>query len=129
MPNQDYFHKMKPGIECFNRQEYWECHEELEHIWIEDRNDPVRNIYWAIIQVAASLIHYRNQNIIGAQGMINKAREKFKKCRDLHVINDWVRIKLEWDNFEKLVLQVPEKDAILEDFKLLFDFRFNQYRE
>ena len=127
MPTDHYFKKMKPGIECFNRQEYWECHEELEHVWLEDRSDPVRNIYWAIIQVAAALIHYRQNNIIGAQGMIIKAKEKFKRCRELNVINSLVETRLDWQHFENLSLNVPSENAALSDFKLLFDFRFKNF--
>jgi predicted metal-dependent hydrolase len=128
MVTLEHLSKMAPGIECFNQQHYWECHEELEHIWLEDRTDPVRNIYWAIIQVAASMIHFREKNLIGAQGMINKSKEKFKKCRDLNVINSLALDQLSWNEFEKLSLKVPEKTAVLEDFKELFDFRFKNFK-
>ncbi len=128
MPTLEYFKKMKPGIECFNRQEYWECHEELEHVWLEDRNDPVRNIYWAIIQVAAALIHYRQNNIIGAQGMIIKAKEKFKRCHEFKILNADVEAQLDWSLFERLSLSIPSESAVLNDFKELFDFRFKNFK-
>ena len=32
----EHFEKMKKGVQLFNEQKYWECHEELEHHWLED---------------------------------------------------------------------------------------------
>ena len=50
--------KMSEAVRLFNAQKYWECHEELEHHWLEEPG-PLRNVYWAVIQVAAAMIHYR----------------------------------------------------------------------
>ncbi len=120
----EHLEKMKEGILLFNEQKYWECHESFEHIWLEDRTDNARYIYWAIIQVAAACIHFRDSKILGAQGMIMKAKEKFKKARELHVLTPEVE-KLHWYELEKLVMNVPEGTlSKLEDFSSLFDFRF-----
>ncbi len=128
MFTKEHLEKMAEGIELFNEQKYWECHEALEDLWMEDRQDPTRNIYWAVIQVAAACIHYRDQNLIGARGMIFKSKEKFKRCRDLHILSDLAFKYLDWDEFERLALAVPEGDqSSLEDFKELFDFRFKHY--
>ena len=112
----EHLAKIQEGIELFNEQKYWECHESLEDLWMEDKNDSARYIYWAIIQVAAACIHYRDSKIIGAQGMINKAREKFRRSRELHVLTPLVLKYLDWEELEKLVAQIKEKDAKLEDF-------------
>ena len=124
----EHLAKMQEGIELFNEQKYWECHESFEDLWMEDKNDPARNIYWAIIQVAAACIHYRDSKIIGAQGMINKAREKFRRCRDQHILTDLAFKYLDWEELESLVLAVKDKEARLEDFEELFNFRFKNYR-
>ena len=125
----EHLKKVKSGVECFNRQEYWECHEELEHVWMEDRNDSARLVYWAIIQAAASLIHYRDGKIIGAQGMILKAQDKIKRCHTSDVLTDLVYKYLDWKEFEELILAIPAEGAVLEDFANLFDFRFKNYQE
>ncbi len=122
----EHLEKMRPGIDCFNRQEYWECHEELEHVWLEDRQDPHRYVYWAVIQVAASMVHYREQHLIGALGLINKAREKFKKCRELHVVSPLLEDKLQWKELEALVEAVPVKAADLTPFEPIWNFRFTK---
>lgn len=126
MFNEEHLSKIKEGIILFNEQKYWECHEALEEMWLEDRQDPVRNIYWAIIQVAAACIHYRDSNLIGCIGMINKAKEKFKKTHELHVLSDLVYSKLSWHEFESIVLKIP-KDPKLEDFQEIYNFRFKSF--
>ena len=130
MFNDSHLKKMAEGIKLFNEQKYWECHEALEDVWMEDRQDPTRNVYWAVIQVAAACIHYRDQNLIGARGMISKSKEKFKRCRDLHLLTDLAFKYLDWEEFERLTMAVPEGDkSQLEDFSPLFDFRFKHYPE
>lgn len=125
---EEHLKKMEEGIKLFNEQKYWECHEALEDVWMEDRQDPTRNVYWAVIQVAAACIHYRDHNLIGARGMITKSKEKFKRCRDLHILTDLAFKYLDWDEFERLAMAVPDGDkSTLEDFRSLFDFRFKHY--
>lgn len=121
---------MSEGVRLFNEQKYWECHEALEEIWLEERQDPARNIYWAVIQVAASCIHYRDKKITGAQSMIMKSKEKFKRCRDFNLVSEDVKKFLSWEELEGIVMRIPEGTAsVLEDFKDLFDFRFKNYNE
>ncbi|MDH4468729.1 MAG: DUF309 domain-containing protein [Bacteriovoracaceae bacterium] len=117
---------MRSGIETFNQQKYWECHEELEHEWLEDRNDSARYVYWAVIQVAATMIHYRDKKIIGCLGMLKKSQEKFRKCRELNVLTDITFEYLSWERLENLVLPLGQESA-LSDFESLYQFRFTNY--
>jgi hypothetical protein len=123
----EHLAKMAGGIALFNEQKYWECHESFEDLWMEDKNDPARNIYWAIIQVAAACIHYRDDKIVGAQGMINKSKEKFRRCRDQNILTPLALKYLDWEELEKLVMKIKDKDAQLQDFEELFNFRFKNY--
>lgn len=128
MFEREHLEKMREGIELFNEQKYWECHESLEDIWKEDAHDPVRNVYWAVIQVAAACIHYRNNNLIGAQGMIAKAKEKFRRCRDMHIANELTAKYLDWEELERLTFDIPETEkSQLSDFEKLYQFRFKHY--
>lgn len=113
---------MRKGIELYNAQKYWECHEEFEHHWLEEPG-PIRNVYWAVIQAAAACIHYRDNNVIGANGLISKAKQKIDRCEKMKVENDLMKYNLDWDVFKRLILSVPV-NAELKDFKELFDFRF-----
>lgn len=110
------------GIRLFNAQKYWECHEELEHHWLEEPG-PMRNVYWAVIQVAAAMIHYRDGKLIGARGLIYKAKQKFDRCEQFSIESDLLRSRLSWDKLKKMVRAVPAEPE-LTDFKSLFEFRF-----
>lgn len=124
----EHLAKMEEGVRLFNDQMYWECHESLEDVWMEDRNDLARTVSWAVIQVAAACIHYRDNKLIGAQGMILKAKEKFRRCHDLHILTPLVLTYLDWQELEALVMKIPEKEAKLEDFENLYNFRFKNYQ-
>ena len=128
MFSEEHLKKMDEGIKLFNEQKYWECHEALEDVWMEDRQDPTRNVYWAVIQVAAACIHYRDENLIGAQGMMRKAKEKFRRCHELRILTELNYKFLDWEEFEKISFKIPDGDlSKLEDFLDIYNFRFKHY--
>jgi uncharacterized protein len=53
------------GIEEFNNGLYFECHETLEEIWLEDHG-PDRDFYQGIIQIAAGYFKWEQDVLIGA---------------------------------------------------------------
>lgn len=58
----------------FNRdQDYFECHEVLEELWLEQNKDP---LYKGLLQVAVGLYHFRNGNLTGGRKMLHSAVEK-----------------------------------------------------
>ncbi len=118
----EHLELMKKGIELFNAQKYWECHEEFEHHWLEEPTG-LRNVYWAVIQVAAAMIHYRDQNIVGAKGLITKAKEKFNRVESFNIEDDLLNNVLSWKELKKLVRSAPD-EPVLKDFEQLFQFRF-----
>lgn len=120
--DQTHLDIIAEGIRLFNAQKYWECHEELEHHWLEEPG-PIRNVYWAVIQVAASMIHYREGNLVGAQGLIVKAKQKFDRTEQFKIESECLEKNLSWSELKKMVRAVPENPA-LSDFKNLFEFRF-----
>jgi predicted metal-dependent hydrolase len=122
--DQSHLEIIIEGLRLFNAQKYWECHEELEHHWLEERG-PLRNIYWAVIQVAAAMIHYRDSNLIGAIGLIHKAQKKFDKCEEFKIESDLLENKLSWLELKNLTREVAIEPE-LEDFKKLFEFRFKE---
>lgn len=119
---QSHFELIAEGIRLFNAQKYWECHEELEHHWLEEAG-PLRNVYWAIIQIAAAMIHFRDGNIVGARGLHYKALEKFERCEKFAVESPVLEKYLSWSELKALARAVP-KEPVLKDFEALFEFRF-----
>ena len=100
---------MKKGIEFFNAKKFWECHEELEHHWLQTPDGPVRYVYWAVIQVATTLVHYHNQNLPGARGQVAKAKEKFQKTEGVGgVLEEY----LSWPTLRSLVEKIPSRCSV-----------------
>lgn len=57
------------GLEQFNRQEFWECHETLEELWRAER-DPIRYLYQGILQVGVAFHHLRRGNYAGTRRLL-----------------------------------------------------------
>ena len=57
------------GIRQFNGQEWFECHETLELLWLKETGE-VRDLYQGIIQIAIALHHWRNGNFGGALSLL-----------------------------------------------------------
>ncbi|OAB32855.1 DUF309 domain-containing protein [Paenibacillus glacialis] len=65
----------------FNRdQDYFECHEVLEELWLHNNRDP---LYKGLLQVAVGLYHFRNNNIIGGRKMLHSAADQLEKYPSL----------------------------------------------
>lgn len=62
------------GLEEFNRGEYFEAHESLEHAWNEDPS-PGRDLYRAILQVAVAYLQIERSNFNGAVKMFFRMRQ------------------------------------------------------
>ena len=57
------------AIREFNRQEWFECHETVEDLWIGSEGE-VRDFYQGLIQIAVALHHWRNGNFGGAISLL-----------------------------------------------------------
>src|SRR3954447_10743191 len=57
------------GIAEFNRGEYFECHETLEHIWMREPGH-IRRLYQGILQIGVGLYHLRNGNYRGTLNLL-----------------------------------------------------------
>ncbi len=53
------------GIEQFNQQAFYECHDTLEALWME-AIEPKKRFYQGILQIAVACHHLGNQNHRGA---------------------------------------------------------------
>jgi predicted metal-dependent hydrolase len=57
--------RLHKGIDEFNDQLFFECHETLEEIWLEDQSED-RKFYQGLIQVAAGYFKLQQQVPAGA---------------------------------------------------------------
>ncbi|MCC3586983.1 DUF309 domain-containing protein [Microcoleus sp. PH2017_30_WIL_O_A] len=53
------------GIEEFNSQDFYACHDTLEALWME-AGEPDKRFYQGILQISVALYHLSNQNWRGA---------------------------------------------------------------
>jgi predicted metal-dependent hydrolase len=60
------------GIRQFNAQEWFECQETFEELWLSAEGD-LRNLYQGIIQLAIALKHWREGNFNGAVRLLEGA--------------------------------------------------------
>lgn len=66
---------MLEGIECFNGERFWECHEAFEGVWKECHGDE-KDILQGIILTAAGLVHYQKNSDIICISIFRRALEK-----------------------------------------------------
>jgi predicted metal-dependent hydrolase len=58
--------RFRAGIDLFNKEEFFEAHEEWEALWHETRGEP-RNFVQGMIQVTSAMHHLGNGNMRGAR--------------------------------------------------------------
>jgi uncharacterized protein len=125
---KEHLEKIQKGILLFNSEKFWECHEELEHHWLEARGDNVRLVYWAVIQAAACLYHVRDENLVGAQGLLIKTLDKLNKCEKHYVESKLLEATLSWKNFKDTVRRI-KIDPELIDFNELYQYKFDHPKD
>jgi uncharacterized protein len=118
----EHYDKIQSGLSCFNKGFYWECHEELEDLWLDDIADNARLVYWVIIQVATSLYHYGNENRAGADGMMKKAQNKLQRMQGKSIETQFL-YSIGWQDFvDRVQIYQPQvSDQYFKDWK---EFKF-----
>ena len=80
--------EFQQGVDQFNQQEFYACHDTLEALWIE-AIDPDKRFYQGILQVAVGLYHLGNDNWRGAVILlgegINRLRDYTPDYADIDV--------------------------------------------
>ena len=75
------------GIEQFNQQNFYACHDTLEGIWLQC--DPVdKHFYQGILQIAVAHYHLSNHNWRGAVILLGEGVRRLKAFRpDYYGVN------------------------------------------
>jgi hypothetical protein len=66
-------------FECFNQQLYFEAHEVLEHLWLEERGRPLELFYKGLIQLAGAFVHLQKSRRAPAVALFNLARRNLEQ--------------------------------------------------
>jgi uncharacterized protein len=106
------------GIELFNAGKYFECHEELEEIWLKSQGVE-REFFHALIQVAAALHHFQRGNLRGMESIYERARRKFDTLPPVVMMLDIQAFAQEVETFFSEVRGSKESGIQLPKIKLL----------
>ena|ERR1700720_358060 len=92
------------GIQQFNRGQFFDCHETLEHLWLHDKSAQ-RELIQGIIQIAVGYYHYGRNNRVGALKLLNRGVERIKKyephCLHLNICKLSLEVSANIDEIAK----------------------------
>ncbi len=71
------------GVEQFNQQEFYACHDTLEAIWMEAM-EPQRTFYQGILQIAVALYHLGNANLRGATILLGEGLHRLRRYQPVY---------------------------------------------
>ncbi len=87
---------LREGVQLFNEERFWECHEVLEQIW-RPAKGAERSIIQGLILTAAALVHCQKGEDDVCLSMLNKARERLSSQQAYEGIDlKRVRQNIEW---------------------------------
>lgn len=66
----------------FNRQQFFEAHEELESLWLTVRHSPDARFYQGLIMVAGAFVHFQKGRPRAAAKLLRLARERLQPFGD-----------------------------------------------
>ena len=108
-------------FECFNRQLFFEAHDVLEELWLQDRNGPNYSFHKGLIQLAGAFVHLQKNRLRPAAALFKLAETNLRKYPEVHdqldiigvlkLIQSWLE-QLEAGNFERNPL-VPGREPKL----------------
>jgi hypothetical protein len=58
----------------FNCQKFYEAHDVLEHLWLQERNGPDNNFFKALIQLAGAFVHLQKDRLKPAGALFRLSR-------------------------------------------------------
>ena len=84
-------------FECFNQGLFYEAHDVLEELWLEDPKGPSGNFYKALIQFAGAFVHMQKDSpryprLRPAAALLNLARGYLLPYRPSHGRLDVARV-------------------------------------
>lgn len=85
----------------FNRQQFFEAHEELESLWLTVRHTPEARFYQGLIMVAGAFFHFQKGRPRSAAKLLYQARERLQPFGDRYkgldvgqlvgLLDEWLR--------------------------------------
>ncbi|HZG14651.1 MAG TPA: DUF309 domain-containing protein [Candidatus Bathyarchaeia archaeon] len=93
-------------LQKFNEGEYYECHDLLEEIWMEEKTN---KFLQGMLQLSVGLYHFGYGNIKGARWMFGNARKYLSRYTPVYWDLDVERVIAYLD---QCLAALPEEDTI-----------------
>lgn len=107
IPPQEFWQ----GVEQFNQQEFYACHDTLEGLWMEAL-EPQKRFYQGILQIAVACHHLGNLNWRGAVILLGEGIGRLKDYQPVYEGIDVTRLLTQSYELLKALQQVePEQVA------------------
>jgi predicted metal-dependent hydrolase len=71
--------RLAAGIGFFNREYFFEAHDELEELWMDAREQTQRDLFHGLVNIATGFYHYRMGNRKGMQSQLQKGVDKLSQ--------------------------------------------------
>ena len=74
--------QLERGIDLFNQEDFYECHDTIEEIWLQESSDR-QPFLQGLIQAAVAFHHYEHGKWGAARSMMQMAIDKLSPCPDV----------------------------------------------
>ncbi|MGK7876432.1 MAG: DUF309 domain-containing protein [Xenococcaceae cyanobacterium] len=108
MPPQEFWQ----GVEQFNQQQFYACHDTLEALWME-APEPQKTFYQGVLQIAVGCYHLGNHNWRGAVILLGEGVRRLSNYQPVYEGIDITGLVGESTQLLK-ALQQTEPDRIVE---------------
>lgn len=98
-------------FELFNEQEFYECHEVLEDLWMETTGEE-RGYYQGLIQTATAFYHLRNGNMAGARKLFNSGLHYLDPYPEHFMGFDLGEYRRECERWQKVAIQKQRGEGV-----------------
>ena len=71
-------------FDLFNRQKFYEAHDVLEHLWLEDKHGPNGAFYKGLIQLAGAFVHLQKNRLRPAAALFKLAFANLERYPPQH---------------------------------------------
>jgi predicted metal-dependent hydrolase len=71
-------------FDCFNRRLFYEAHDVLEDLWLEERHGADGNFYKGLIQLAGAFVHLQKDRLRPAAALFKLAQANLAKYPNIH---------------------------------------------
>ena len=72
-------------FDCFNRQLFYEAHDVLEELWLQDRKGASGDFYKGLIQLAGAFVHVQKKRPQPAIALLNLAEANLQRYAPFHL--------------------------------------------